>query len=166
MDDHVKVFLHRQDVSTVINGETGQGQEGRGGFTGRGSSRIKWKISTRNSSEREREPSLPEGLPVFLTLLDCETKRLRNTSVKYTKISAAKFKKKLHTGVRQAESFGRLRHDAAAATWAHLDPVLDHIRASRPLPPGQKKPSTSSQMGRRHSRGLKWRSTKLPQWLL
>lgn len=37
---------------------------------------------------------------------------------------------------RQAESFaaasGSLKHDAVA-TWAHLDPVLDHIRASRPL---------------------------------
>lgn len=46
----------------------------------------------------------------------------------------------LHTGVMyfsdgQAESFatvsGSLQHDAVA-TWAHLEPVLDHIRASRP----------------------------------
>lgn len=65
MDDHVKVFLHREDVSTVINGETGEGQEGRGGFTGRGSSRIKWKISTRNSSERERTLSAWRSPSVF-----------------------------------------------------------------------------------------------------
>ena len=142
MSTLVSSFLHRDDVSTVINGKSGEIRKKGQTFRRRALTDTMANLHKRFLSENqkfERLRSLRETLTqndVVIHIDYSENYACKySREIKETHFGGGNQQVTLHTGVLylgggKVESFASLsaclQHDATA-TWAHLDPVLRGI---------------------------------------